>query len=161
MSVQGSGIDEVNAIIHWLMLVLFVGWGGFFIVTLIKFRASKNKKANYGGVQTHVSSLLEAAVAVIEIVVLFGFAFPIWASRVNDVPAPSESVHLRIIAQQFAWNIHYPGPDGKFGEVRPELVDEQENPIGLDRESENAEDDFFTINQLHIPLHEKISIDLT
>jgi cytochrome c oxidase subunit 2 len=70
-------------------------------------------------------------------------------------------VHLRIIAQQFAWNIHYPGPDGKFGEVRPELVDEQENPIGLDRESENAEDDFFTINQLHIPAHEKIRIDLT
>ena len=161
MSVQGSGIDEVNVIIHWLMLVLFVGWGGFFIVTLVKFRASKNKIANYGGVQTHVSSLLEAAVAVIEIVVLFGFAFPIWASRVNDVPAPSESVHLRIIAQQFAWNIHYPGPDGKFGEVRPELVDEQENPIGLDRESENAEDDFFTINQLHIPVHEKIRIDLT
>ncbi len=161
MSIQGRGIDEVNAITHWLMLVLFVGWGGFFIVTLIKFRASKNDKADYDGVKSHMSSLLEAAVAVIEILVLFGFAFPIWANRVNNVPSPSESLHIRIIAQQFAWNIHYPGADGKFGEVRPELVDEQENPIGLDRESENAEDDFFTINQLHIPAHEKIRIDLT
>ena len=75
MSVQGTGIDEVNAITHWLMLVLFVGWGSFFIVSLVKFRASKNKKADYGGAKSHISSLLEAAVAVIEILVLFGFAF--------------------------------------------------------------------------------------
>ena len=45
MSVQGAAIDEINAIVHWLMLVLFVGWGLFFIVSLIKFRASKNAKA--------------------------------------------------------------------------------------------------------------------
>ncbi|MBT5722224.1 MAG: hypothetical protein HOI72_08565, partial [Candidatus Marinimicrobia bacterium] len=42
MSVQGAAIDEINAIVHWLMLVLFVGWGLFFIVSLVKFRASKN-----------------------------------------------------------------------------------------------------------------------
>ena len=161
ISLQGSGIDEVNAITHWLMLVLFVGWGGFFIFSLVKFRASKNDKADYDGAKSHMSSLLEAAVAVIEILVLFGFAFPIWASRVNDIPSPSEAVHLRVIAQQFAWNIHYPGPDGKFGQVKVDLVDEQENPIGLDRKSENASDDFFTINQLHIPVNKKIRIDLT
>ena len=45
MSVQGAAIDEINAIVHWLMLVLFIGWGIFFIVSLVKFRASKNAKA--------------------------------------------------------------------------------------------------------------------
>ena len=66
-----------------------------------------------------------------------------------------------MVAQQFAWNIHYPGKDGLFGTTRSDLVDEQENPIGLDRGSPNASDDFFTINQLHIPAHKKIRIDLT
>ena len=75
MSVQGAAIDEINAIVHWLMLVLFVGWGLFFIVSLVKFRASKNAKADYTGVKSHLSSLLEAVVAVIEIVILFGFGF--------------------------------------------------------------------------------------
>jgi len=75
MSVQGAAIDEINAIVHWLMLVLFVGWGLFFIVSLVKFRASKNAKADYIGVKSHLSSLLEAVVAVIEIVILFGFGF--------------------------------------------------------------------------------------
>ena len=161
MSVQGAAIDEINAIVHWLMLVLFVGWGLFFIVSLVKFRASKNAKADYTGVKSHLSSLLEAVVAVVEIVILFGFGFPIWAARVTDVPSPYESVHIRVVAQQFAWNMHYPGPDGKFGDVRVDLVDEQENPIGLDRSSDNAADDFYTVNQLHVPVNKKIRIDLT
>jgi cytochrome c oxidase subunit 2 len=161
MSVQGARIDEINAIVHWLMLILFVGWGIFFIVSLVKFRASKNDTADYEGVKSHLSSVLEAAVAVIEIVILFGFGFPIWADRVTDVPAPSEAVHLRVVGQQFAWNIHYPGPDGKFGSTRANLVDEQDNPIGLDRSSDNAADDFYTVNQFHIPVNQKIRVDLT
>ena len=161
MSVQGAAIDEINAIVHWLMLVLFVGWGIFFIVSLVKFRASKNAKADYTGVKSHLSSLLEAVVAVIEIVILFGFGFPIWAARVTDVPSTYESVHLRVVAQQFAWNFHYPGPDGKFGKTRADLVNEQENPVGLDRSSDNASDDFYTVNQLHVPVNKKIRIDLS
>ena len=159
-SVSGR-IDEIIVIVHYLMLVLFIGWGAFFIYSLVKFRSSKNKKANYKGVESHYSSILEAAVAVIEIVILFGFAFPIWAERVNDVPDSRDAVHVRVVAQQYAWNIHYPGPDGIFGKVSSDLVDEQENPIGLDRSSDNASDDFFTINQLHIPVNQDIRIDLT
>ena len=159
-SVSGR-IDEIIVIVHYLMLVLFIGWGIFFIVSLIKFRESKNKKANYKGVNSHYSSILEASVAVIEIIILFGFAFPIWAERVNDVPDTRDAEHIRVIAQQYAWNIHYPGPDGKFGETKINLVDEQDNPIGLDRSSEFGKDDFYTINQLHIPVNTKIRIDLS
>ena len=143
------------------MLVLFVGWGIFFIVSLIKFRESKNKKANYKGVESHYSSVLEGAVAVIEIVILFGFAFPIWAERVNDVPDSRDAEYIRVIAQQYAWNIHYPGADGIFGDTKVELVDEQDNPIGLDRNSEFGKDDFYTINQMHIPVDTKIRVDLS
>ena len=159
-SVSGR-IDEIIVIVHYLMLVLFIGWGIFFIVSLVKFRSSKNKKANYKGVESHYSSVLEATVAVIEIVILFGFAFPIWAERVNDVPDTRDAETVRVIAQQYAWNVHYPGPDGIFGATRIDLVDEQDNPIGLDRSSEFAEDDFTTINQLHIPVNKKIRVDLS
>ena len=162
LSKAGPGIDEIIVLTHWLMLALFVGWGTFFIISLIKFRSSKNSNADYKGVKSHISSYLEAAVAIIEIVLLIGFAFPIWANRVNNVPSSNEGiVHLRVVAQQYAWNIHYPGPDGIFGDSKSELVDEVSNPIGLDRSSACASDDFFTINQLHIPVNRKIRIDLT
>ena len=163
LSTAGPGIDEIIVLTHWLMLILFVGWGAFFIISLVKFRASKNPKADHEGVKSHLSSVLEVAVAVVEIVLLIGFAFPIWASRVNDVPNSAEdgAVHIRVVAQQFAWNIHYPGLDGIFGETKVDLVDEEENPIGLDRSSIGGSDDFYTINQMHIPVNRKIRVDLS
>ena len=162
MSVDGPAIDEVIILTHWLMLVLFIGWGAFFIVSLVKFRSSKNPNADHDGVKSHFSSVLEVVVAVIEMMLLVGFALPIWASRINNVPeVNSGAVHARVVAQQFAWNIHYPGDYGIFGQTRPNLVDEVENPIGLDRSSTGGADDFVTINQLHIPVDTKIRLDLT
>ena len=148
LSEAGPGIDEIIVLTHWLMLFLFIGWGSFFIVSLVKFRSSKNPKADHVGVKSHFSSVLEVAIAVVEIVLLIGFAFPIWANRVNNVPSTNDgAVHIRVVAQQYVWNIHYTGPDGIFGDSRSELVDEVDNPIGLDRSSPNSADDFYTINQ--------------
>ena len=65
------------------------------------------------------------------------------------------------MGQQFAWNIHYPGPDGVFGNSSVDLVDEAENPIGLDRSDDFAKDDVVTVNQLHIPVNTPINISLS
>ena len=124
LSIQGEYIDNANVLMHWLMLFLFVGWGVFFIISLYKFSSSRNKKASYTGVRSHLSSLLEGAVAIIEIIALFGFSYPVWAYRVNEVPDSRDAVNIRVIAQQFAWNIHYPGEDGIFGRTDINLVDE-------------------------------------
>ena len=159
-STQGPQIDNIISIVHWLMLVLFVGWGAYFIFTLIKFRASKNPKADYKGVRNHYSSYIEGLVAVIEVALLFGFAFPIWASRVNDVPKGNEVVQIRVIGQQYLWNFHYPGPDGVFGKTSVNLVDEAENPIGLDRDDSFAKDDVY-VPQMHIPVNTPINISLS
>ena len=147
---------------HWLMLYLFVGWGAFFIISLYKFRSSKNKKADYYGVKSHLSSVLEGGVAIVEIIALFGFSYPIWAYRVNEVPDSRDAVNIRVIAQQFAWNIHYPGADGVFGRTDINLVDESEqNFIGIDRSDEFAKDDIILQNQMHIPVNKKIRVDLS
>ena len=162
ISSSGPAIDETIVLMHWLMLFLFIGWGTFFIVSLIKFRKSKSPQADYVGVKSHMSTVFEVAVALIEIILLIGFSFPIWANRVNDVPTSNQDIiHVRVVAQQYAWNIHYPGPDGLFGNLKSELVDEVSNPIGLDRSSFGASDDFFTINQFHIPVNKKVRIDLS
>ena len=160
-STQGPAIDNIISLVHWLMLILFVGWGIYFIYTLIRFRASKQPKADYQGVKNHYSTYAEVGVALIEVALLIGFAFPIWASRVNDVPNSLDSIQIRVVGQQFAWNIHYPGPDNIFGATKVELVDEAENPIGLDRSDENAKDDVVTINQLHIPVNRPINVLLS
>ena len=56
------------------MLILFVGWGGFFLYTIVRFRQSRNPVADYKGVTSHRSTYLEIGVAVVEAVLLIGFA---------------------------------------------------------------------------------------
>ena len=155
-------LDYMNSWVHWLMLILFVGWGAFFIFTVIRFRAKANSKADYNGVKSNFSKYAEVGIVVFEAFLLIGFAYPIWSELKTDVPKVTEdTVQVRVIAQQFAWNCHYPGEDGKFGPTKPELVDEETNPVGLDRSSPAGADDIVTINQLHLPVNKLAMIYLT
>ena len=149
--------DNLSGLVHWLMLVLFVGWGSFFIYTLIRFRSSNNPKANYYGITTHYSTYVEVGVVVFEALLLISFAIPGYATVKYDKALNDTEIEVRVVAQQFAWNIHYPGADGKFGFTKISLVDEETNPIGLDREGYGA-DDITTINQLHLPVNKLIKL---
>jgi cytochrome c oxidase subunit II len=159
-SAQGPLIDRMIILVHWLMLVLFAGWGTYFVYVLLRFRRSRNAKADYRGVRTHASSYIEGVVAAIEGVLLIGFAIPLWSMRVNDIPPESDATVVRIVAEQFAWNVQYPGPDGVFGKTDISLVS-PENPLGLDRNDPAAKDDIVTINQLNVPVGKPVIIHLS
>lgn len=159
-SAHAAEIDRMIVLVHWLMAVLFVGWGTFFIYTLIRFRASRHPRADYGGVKSHFSTYVEVGVALVEAILLVGFAIPAWANRVDDIPNESDAIVVRVVAEQFAWNAHYPGADGVFGRTDIKLV-AADNPIGLDRTDGAAKDDITTINQLNLPVNRPILIHLT
>ena len=114
-SAHAAEIDHMTVLVHWLMLVLFVGWGAFFVFALFRFRRAANPRASYAGAKGKISKGLEVAVAVVEGVLLVFYAIPAWATRVKAFPSESEAVVVRVVGEQFAWNIQYPGPDGKFG----------------------------------------------
>jgi cytochrome c oxidase subunit II len=157
---HGAQIDGLIGWIHVFMLVLFVGWGGFIAYTLVRFRQSRHPVANYTGVKSHRSTYLEIGVAVVEAVLLFGFAIPMWAARVDDIPPRNEALVVQVTAEQFAWNVHYPGPDGVFGRTDLTLLDLQSNPLGLDRTDPAAKDDVTTLNQLYLPVNKPIIVRL-
>jgi len=77
------------------------------------------------------------------------------------LPNDNEVHHIRVIAQQFAWNIHYPGEDGQFGKTAIKLIDEETNPIGLDRNSPFGKDDIVSKNQMHLPVNKQVMIHLS
>ena len=162
-SEHGLIIDHMNGWIHWLMLYLFSGWRFFFIYTLYRFGLNnKNEKADYEGVKSHYSTYAEYGVILFEVFLLIAFAMPVWSMVKTNIPdIDNETIEIRVIAQQFAWNIHYPGADGKFGKTNIDLVDEESNPVGLDRESVNGADDIVKVNQMHIPVNKDIMIYLS
>ena len=160
-SAHGYEIDTLIYLVHILMLVLFVGWGIYFTYALVRFNRWKNPKANYEGTKSHVSTSIEIGVAVVETILLVGFSIPFWAKQVNALPDRKDTVEVRVVAEQFAWNMHYPGPDGIFGRTDIALIDKQNNPLGIDRTDPNAKDDFTTINQLHLPIGRPALIHLS
>ena len=159
-STHAAEVDQMTVLVHWLMLVLFVGWGFFFLFVLFRFRKGANPKASYTGAHGKFAKSTEVAVAIIEIALLVFYAIPAWATRVKAFPAESEAVVVRVVAEQFAWNIHYPGPDGKFGRTDIALVS-ADNPLGLDRRDPNAKDDITTINQLNLPINRPVLVHLS
>jgi cytochrome c oxidase subunit 2 len=142
------------------MLVLFVGWGLFFLYTLIRFRRGANPVASYVGAKGKISKGTEVAVALIEVVLLVFYAIPAWAKRVKALPSENEAVVVRVVAEQFAWNMHYPGRDGRFGRTDIKLIS-AENPLGLDRTDAAAKDDITTINQLNLPVDRPVLLHLS
>jgi cytochrome c oxidase subunit 2 len=117
--------------------------------------------ANYAGVKSHASSYVEGAVLVVELVLLFAFSIPLWAARVDHLPAESEALVVHVTAEQFAWNVRYAGPDGVFGRTDIKLIDVQTNPLGVDREGDpSAKDDVTTLNQLYLPANKPIIVKL-
>jgi cytochrome c oxidase subunit 2 len=159
-STHAAEVDQMTVLVHWLMLVLFIGWGLFFIFVLFRFSKRANPVASYTGAKGKISKGLEVAVAIIEVVLLVFYAIPAWAKRVKAFPSESEAVVVRVVAEQFAWNIHYPGPDGKFGRTSISLVS-ADNPLGLDRRDPDAKDDITTINQLNLPIDRPVLVHLS
>jgi cytochrome c oxidase subunit 2 len=157
---HAAEIDQMISLTHWLMAVLFVGWGGFFIYVLARFRKKANPHADYEGAHGKLSKGLEVLIVVAEMVLLVFYAIPAWATRVRDLPAENEATVVRVISEQFAWNVHYPGPDGKFGRTDVRRV-ASENPIGLDRSDPDAKDDITTINQLNLPIDRPVLVHLS
>ena len=159
-STHGGQIDSMIGWVHVFMLILFVGWGGFFTYCLFRFRRSRHPVANYAGVKSHTSSYLEVGVAVVEAILLFGFAIPLWAARVDRMPSDQRSAarsgHRRAV------RLERPLCGPRRG-IRPHghQVDRpQDNPLGLDRSDPAAKDDITTLNQLYLPVNKPIIVKL-
>lgn len=150
-SEHGQAVDNLIIYVHWLMIVLFVGWLAYFGYALLRFRSSRNPKADYFGVRNHASNYIEVAVALVEAILLVGVAVPFWAKAVDQFPKPQDSTVLQVVAQQFAWNVRYPGKDGIFGRQDMKFVT-SENVFGVDPSDPHGKDDIQTLNEIHVPL---------
>ena len=160
MSAHAADIDLVLWIVHVVMVLLFVGWGSYFLWVLVRFRAGRQRTANPVGARGRFAFATEVGVVIAEGVLLVGIALPIWFERTAARPHDHDATVVRVVAEQFNWNVHYAGADGRFGTTSISLVSPT-NPIGLNRQSPFGADDITTIRQLHVPVNRPVLIQLT
>jgi cytochrome c oxidase subunit 2 len=159
-SAHAGDVDQIMVLVHWLMLVLFVGWSTFFVYVLFRFRAGRHPRASHHGVGSGWPKVIEGGVLLAEVILLAFFSIPVWSSRVDALPAENQATVVRVVAEQFSWNVHYPGADGRFGRTSISLVG-PDNAIGLDRDDPAGKDDITTINQMNIPIGKPVLVFLS
>ena len=157
---HAGALDAVLLSVHAHMLLIFVMWLALLVFALIRFRRGANPQARQEGVRGIWPAIAIGLVIAGDVIILATQALPAWASRNAPPPAGVEPVEIHITAEQFAWNIHYPGPDRAFGRTRPELVGAS-NPLGIDRADPAAADDIGLLNVLMLPVDRTAVIQLT
>ena len=158
-SAHAGELDTIMTLVHVLIALLFIGWLAFLTWTLIRFRQSRHPHAQADGLRSRVPGRVEIAVVAAEVILLAAFAIPAWVALAGAPPEGSRPLVVRVVAEQFAWNAHYPGADGVFGETRVHLV-VPGNPLGLDRTAAGA-DDVVVTNRIPVILNRPVMVQLS
>ena len=138
LSTFGGRIDFLFYVILVITGITFFGVQGTLIYFLIRYRSREGAKAQY----THGNAVVEiiwTAIPTVILIVLAVMGQGVWAEVKASLPTDPNTVYVRIQAEQFAWNIQYPGSDGQF----------------------DTADDIKNINQLHIPVGRPVQVTLT
>jgi hypothetical protein len=150
-SSHAAEIDWLMTLVHLLMLVLFAGWGAYFVWVLYRFGRRRQPGARPEGARGRLALGVEIGVVVAEALLLVVIALPLWYRQTSAQPLPGEATVIRVVGEQFVWNGHYPGADGRFGETSVALVS-MTNPVGLDRSSRFGADDIVVLGDIHVPV---------
>jgi cytochrome c oxidase subunit 2 len=135
VSTYGDDIDSIFRLILWITGTIFVLVEALLLFFLFRYRHREGRVPRY----THGSNRLEVIWTIVPAVICVILALMSrrsWAEIKQTLPR--EALNVEITAEQFAWNIRYPGPDGKL-----------ETP-----------DDIVTLNQLHFPVGRAVVVTL-
>lgn len=131
----GGRIDGLFWLITWITGIIFVIVEVLLLYFLIRYRHREGQPARY----THGNNRLEVIWTIVPAVICVVLALlsrRAWADIKQSLPP--DAMVVEITAEQFAWNIRYPGVDGKL----------------------NTADDIVTLNQLHVPVGRPVVVSL-
>lgn len=159
ISVHGPKIDQQIEETIFVAGLLFIA-GQIVLATFV---------ALYGGARTKVKQIRGGAKPLIifafalvgtEVLALSFVGSKAWGAVYFAPPDPG-SMQIDVQAGQFAYYFRYPGPDGKFGALHPELINEgNQNYFGLDPEHDpDAKDDIVTA-EVAIPVNKPILLTM-
>lgn len=155
-SEHAAAFDRVLGAVHEEAAILFVGWLLVFAFVLVRFRAGGARRP--GAAAGSWPLLAIGAVVLADVLLLAGAALPTWARRA--VPPPAGAVEVRVVGEQFAWQVHYPGLDGRFGRTAPSFITAAD-PVGIDRNDADAKDDFVLGGLLVVPVNRAVVVHLS
>jgi cytochrome c oxidase subunit 2 len=159
ISTHGSLIDEQMSETMAEAGIAFLA-AQFILAFFVWKFANPSPTAKVKDFPVGATGLVIAAFLVVglEVLALGVFGVKAWANVYLTAPF-ADAMPIQVQAGQFAFYFRYPGPDGKFGPLHPELINEgSQNFFGLDPEHDvDSRDDIVTA-QMAIPVNKEIHL---
>jgi cytochrome c oxidase subunit II len=156
-SVHGADMDAVFMAVLVVSGIAFVATQGLLGYFVMRYGTNGNEKAGYWHDNPKAEFFLLTGTAVILVILVF-MGQRVWLNfYFGDRPA--NALEVNIVGQQFQWNMHYPGDDGKFGKTSMMNVSGT-NFIGLDTNDADAKDDVVSVGELHLIVNKPVIMRL-
>ncbi len=151
-----SRIDDTINITLVVTGIVFVAVNLFMAYAIVKYRAKEGARATYDPENTKLETWLTVLTSIGVAAMLTPGLF-VWAEFVR---VPDGAMEVEAIGQQWHWSYRYPGADGEFGNVKAELITD-ENPFGMNPDDPQGQDDILISNpEVHIPIDVPVKFNL-
>ena len=155
-SVQGVAIDDMFDVTTVLTLIVFVITQILLFGFAFVYRSSDKRKAYYYPHNNTIEKIWTVIPAIV-LTILVVFGFFTW-QKVMDYTEMKGDLNIDVTGHQFAWELRYPGPDGKLGNVNYTLSTPL-NILGVDFKDRNSFDDL-KADTLVLPVNKTIRLNI-
>ncbi|MFD1258628.1 cytochrome c oxidase subunit II transmembrane domain-containing protein [Mucilaginibacter terrae] len=158
-SVHGKTLDGMFWTTFLITFVVFLLTQVLLFGFAFKYKGSDKRKAYYYPHNNTIEKIWTVAPAIV-LTVLVVFGFLTWRKITNTVDAKGEpaSLNVDITGHQFAWELRYPGKDGKLGLKNYKLVNGT-NKLGVSYQDKNSFDDL-QADTLVIPVNKSVRLNI-
>lgn len=157
-SKHGEKIDEMFDVTLIITTVVFVGTQILLFSFAYIYRGSQFRKAYFLPHNNTIEKLWTIIPAIV-LTILVVFGSLTW-KNIMDVPVSEQraALNVDVTAHQFAWEVRYPGKDGKLGIKNYKLVSST-NKVGVDYKDRNSYDDM-NADEIVVPVNKPVRINL-
>lgn len=154
-SAQGIKIDQIRNVTLLFTGIVYIITQTILIVFVWKYRYKKGRKATFFA-HSNTLELVWTVIPSVVLVILVVWGLNIWYQIFSK--ASSDAIVIEATAQQFRWNIRYPGLDNEFGQRDLKFVN-NENELGINWGQEASHDDILATD-IYLPVNKDVKVNI-
>jgi cytochrome c oxidase subunit 2 len=155
-SVHGVKIDEMFTVTTVLTMIVFFITQILLFGFLFQYRHSEKRRAHFLPHNNTIEKVWTIAPAIV-LTILVVFGFFTWQKIMNTTDVNGD-INVDITGHQFAWEIRYPGKDGKLGPKDFKLISAA-NKLGVNFKKKSSFDDL-NVDTMYLPVNKSVRLNI-
>ena len=158
-SVHGVDLDNMFLVTTIITVFVFIITQFLLFAFAFKYKGSDKRKAYFYPHNNTIEKIWTVIPAIVlTILVITGFFTWTKIENSTDRPGEAKAINIDITGHQFAWEIRYPGADGKLGAKDYKKVTGI-NKLGVDYADKNSFDDL-TADTIVLPVNRPVRLNI-